>query len=188
MWLETYRPWIVDDPEACSRRRLLHIEPGRDTSTQTTNSYRSTFSLQTWRWPTNRLHLSTGLISFWCTEGRLKPVEMLLFYWVCKQVHLLCVSMLPSIHNLACYLQVLTPTFVILTVMAAVVPSCSIPKSTLDGRSWNPPTVTFGSVRETGRLFLLTGSLTDGNWNRRCRQSDRERHVCSMWNRNTHFI
>lgn len=72
----------------------------------------------------------------------------------------------PFIHYMMFYLHVSTPTFFITTVMADEVPSSSVPKSTLDGRSWKPLIMTFGSVREIVRHFLLTGSSTDRNWNK----------------------
>lgn len=63
------------------------------------------------------------------------------------------------------YLHVSTPTFFITTLMAEEVPSCTVPKSTLDGSSWNPLATTLGSVREIVRHLLLTGSSTARNFN-----------------------
>lgn len=152
--LETYRPRIVDDPEACSRRRLFHLEPCRETDRNKPQIVRSKFSLWTWRWPTNCLHLSTALLFF---PDILKHIwNQLVWKSYIRSVHLF-------INNLVSYLQVSTPTFFILTVMAEEVPSCSVPKSTLDGRSWNPLAITFGSVKEMVLHFLRTGSSTDRN-------------------------
>lgn len=64
------------------------------------------------------------------------------------------------------------PTFFSATVMAEEVPSCSVPKSMLDGRRTKPLTMTLESARETVRYFLLTGSCSDRNWDRAHAQTD----------------
>ena len=79
------------------------------------------------------------------------------------------------------YLQVSKPIFFITTLTAEEVPSCSVPKSMLVGRSWKPLTTAFGSVREMVRHFLLTGSSTDRYWNEGHRQSDMGIHVWTVF-------
>lgn len=70
--------------------------------------------------------------------------------------HLICCS----------YLHRSTPTFLILTVTEAELPSASVPKSTVEGNSWKLLSATCVLLRETARHLLFTGSSTVRNWDR----------------------
>lgn len=73
----------------------------------------------------------------------------------------------PQITWICCsYLHRSTPTFFILTVTEAELPSASVPKSTVEGNSWKLLRATCDLLRELARHLLITGSSTVRNWNR----------------------